>query len=111
MSNAAYSTQPLTEAWTSARPIPAGLRWNPAKVGMLAFLVSEVAFFSCLITTYVVFLRETQEGDPSPATVFRLPLVIFATGCLLTSSVTVHFAERAFKHGSRTVFVVAWLTT
>jgi cytochrome c oxidase subunit III len=111
MSDAAYSTQPLAEAWAGARPIPAALRYSPAKVGMLAFLLSEVAFFSTLITTYIVFLRETKQSDPSPEAVFHLPLVVFATGCLLTSSVTVHFAERAFTRGSRAMFSVLWLAT
>ena len=56
----------------------------PAKVGMLAFLLSEVAFFSTLITTYVVFLRETKGSVPSPKEVFHLPLVLAGTACLLS---------------------------
>jgi cytochrome c oxidase subunit 3/cytochrome o ubiquinol oxidase subunit 3 len=84
---------------------------SPAKVGMLAFLLSEVAFFSTLITTYVVFLRETKESNPSPHEVFHLPLVLVATACLLASSVTIHFAERAFGSGRRSGFLGWWLMT
>jgi cytochrome c oxidase subunit 3/cytochrome o ubiquinol oxidase subunit 3 len=84
------------------------LHLNTAKVGMLAFLVSEVAFFSALITTYIVFLRETKNASPSPAEVFHLPLVLVATACLLSSSVTVHFAERAFGRGNRAGFLGWW---
>ena len=85
----------------------ADFRLDPslAKVGMFAFLLSEVAFFSTLITTYVVFLRETKDSDPSPAEVFHLPLVLVGTACLLSSSVTIHFAERAFGRGRRAAFL------
>ena len=87
---------------------PSDLLINHVKVGMLAFLLSEVAFFSTLITTYIVFLQETKASDPSPAQVFRLPLVLFATLCLLSSSVTVHFAERGLRHGRRGQFLGLW---
>jgi cytochrome c oxidase subunit III len=78
------------------------------KVGMLAFLLSEVAFFSTLITTYIVFLRQTKEGTPSPAEVFHLPLVLAGTACLLSSSVTIHLAEKAMRRGNRTAFLCWW---
>jgi cytochrome c oxidase subunit 3/cytochrome o ubiquinol oxidase subunit 3 len=78
---------------------------------MLAFLLSEVAFFSTLITTYVVFLRETKDSVPSPKEVFHLPLVLAGTACLLSSSVTVHLADRAFGRGRRSAFLGWWLMT
>src|SRR5262245_57811266 len=83
---------------------------SPTKVGMLAFLLSEVAFFSALISTYVVFLRETKTSEPGPATVFAddMPLVLAATICLLASSVTIHLAERAMRRGSRESFLGFW---
>src|SRR5882757_1865216 len=76
---------------------PAALRFNHAKVGMLAFLLSEVAFFSTLITTYIVFLQQTKDSTPSPAVVFHLPMVLVGTACLLSSSITIHFAEAAMR--------------
>src|SRR5690349_5188723 len=81
---------------------------NPTKVGMLAFLLSEVAFFSTLITTYIVFLRETKESVPSPRDVFDLKMVLISTGCLLASSVTIHFAERAMRSANRAGFLALW---
>jgi cytochrome c oxidase subunit III len=90
---------------------PAPIHLSPAKVGMLAFLLSEVAFFSTLITTYVVFLRETKDSVPSPKEVFHLPLVLAGTACLLSSSVTVHLADRAFGRGRRSAFLGWWLMT
>jgi cytochrome c oxidase subunit 3/cytochrome o ubiquinol oxidase subunit 3 len=83
--------------------------WSPTKVGMLAFLLSEVAFFSALITTYIVFLRETIDNSvPKPAEVFHMPLVFASTGCLLFSSVTIHLADRAFRRGHRAGFLGWW---
>jgi cytochrome c oxidase subunit III len=88
--------------------VPATLRFNHVKVGMLAFLLSEVAFFSTLITTYIVFLQQTKDSNPSPAEVFHLPMVLIATACLLSSSLTIHLAEGAMRRGSRVIFLVLW---
>lgn len=104
MSNAENSI--ITDAATIE--VPSGLIKNHVKVGMLAFLLSEVAFFSTLITTYVVFLRETKDSVPSPATVFHLPLVLFATACLFSSSFTIHLAEKAMHRGERSGFLGWW---
>jgi cytochrome c oxidase subunit III len=92
----------------NAVEVPAALKFNHVKVGMLAFLLSEVAFFSTLITTYIVFLRETKASDPSAATVFHWPVVLVGTACLLSSSVTIHFAEVALRRGKRSVFLTLW---
>lgn len=75
---------------------------------MLAFLLSEVAFFGTLIMAYVYFLRQTRTGSPSPAEVFSLPLVLAGTACLLTSSVTIHLAEKALHAGARGRFLLLW---
>jgi cytochrome c oxidase subunit 3 len=109
MASSSYgSTQALADAWAETEVVPNELRYNPVKVGMLAFLLSEVAFFSTLITTYVVFLRTTKNSVPSPADVFNLPWVLAGTACLLSSSVTVHFAEHALRAGNRGKFLALW---
>ncbi len=77
--------------------------------GVLAFLTSEVAFFGTLIATYVSFLG-TRENGPTPA-VLSLPLVIGTTACLLSSSLTVHLAERALRNGKKSAFVPWWCAT
>jgi cytochrome c oxidase subunit 3/cytochrome o ubiquinol oxidase subunit 3 len=69
---------------------------------MISFLLSEVAFFGTLIVTYIAFMGQDTVG-PTPA-VLSLPLVIGTTICLLSSSGTVHMAERALRQaegGSR----------
>ena len=70
---------------------------------MLAFLLSEVAFFSTLITTYIVFLRETKASVPSPREVFHLPLVLAGTACLLSSAASrcIWRKERSAAAGDR----------
>jgi cytochrome c oxidase subunit 3/cytochrome o ubiquinol oxidase subunit 3 len=76
---------------------------------MIAFLVSEVAFFSTLIVAYLAFLGADQSG-PTPQ-VLNLPLVIGTTICLLSSSVTVHQADKALRSGSRSDFIRWWSAT
>jgi cytochrome c oxidase subunit 3 len=80
----------------------------PAKVGMLVFLFSEVAFFGTLIMAYVYFLNQTTHGEPNPSQVFRLPMVLAASVCLLASSATIHLAERALGRGSHRRFLTWW---
>jgi cytochrome c oxidase subunit 3/cytochrome o ubiquinol oxidase subunit 3 len=78
--------------------------------GMLSFLGSEVAFFSTLIMTYIAYLGQDRDG-PTPGQVLRLGLVSVTTLCLLTSSLTVHMAERSLRHGGEGVFRLWWSAT
>lgn len=76
---------------------------------MLAFLLSEVAFFSTLIVTYLTYMGKDVSG-PTPA-VLTLPLVIGTTACLLSSSGTAHLAELALHRGALGRFVLFWSAT
>jgi cytochrome c oxidase subunit III len=80
----------------------------PAKAGMIAFLVSEAAFFGTLIMSYVYFLSQTLAGDPKPSEVFYLPTVIAASACLFSSSATIHLAERALRRDRHKAFLLLW---
>jgi cytochrome c oxidase subunit 3 len=82
---------------------------TPSQWGMIAFLVSEVAFFSTLIVVYLAYLGADQSG-PTPA-VLSLPLVIATTICLLSSSATIHLAEKSLRLGSRSAFLIWWSAT
>jgi cytochrome c oxidase subunit 3 len=86
----------------------AGEPLAPAKVGMLVFIASEVAFFSTLITAYVYFLRQTVHGDPSPSQVFHWPIVLTASACLFSSSATIHLAGLALRRGAQRAFLAWW---
>jgi len=81
---------------------------SPVKVGMLTFLASEVAFFGTLIMAYVYFLRQTTHGEPNPSQVFRMPLVLAASACLFSSSVTILLAERALGRDALRAFLGWW---
>jgi cytochrome c oxidase subunit 3 len=88
---------------------------SAAQWGMIAFLVSEAAFFSTLVMVYLVFIgADTQpggRGGPTPAEVLSMRLVIITTICLLSSSATIHFAERALRQGSEIGFRIWWMLT
>jgi cytochrome c oxidase subunit III len=90
--------------------VPDSVRPDGHKVGMIAFFASETAFFSTLIVTYLIFLGRNTVG-PTPDEVFSMPLAIVNTLCLLSSSVTVHFAERSLRAGNRAGFLLLWLVT
>jgi cytochrome c oxidase subunit 3/cytochrome o ubiquinol oxidase subunit 3 len=93
-------------------PAPEKRLLVPAKVGMLAFLVSEVAFFSTLIMTYVYYLGTGQIRGSTPGPqVLTWDLVIPGTICLLLSSGTVHFAEASLHKGNRSLFLLLWGAT
>lgn len=81
------------------------------KVGMICFLISEAAFFSTLLMGYIYFLRQTIASDPGPNQVFHMPLVLAATACLLSSSLTVHLADLALRRGARGRFLALWAAT
>jgi cytochrome c oxidase subunit 3/cytochrome o ubiquinol oxidase subunit 3 len=83
---------------------------SPAQWGVLSFLVSEVALFSTLIVVYVFYLGKNVV-DPTPAQALRLSLVICTTLCLLSSSGTIHVAEKALHRGSQVGFLLWWAAT
>ncbi len=89
--------------------IPQERRLSTYQAGMIAFLLSEVAFFSTLIVTYIIYLGKDATG-PTPA-VLSLRLVIGTTICLLSSSGTIHMAERSLHGGSRSGFFRWWSAT
>jgi cytochrome c oxidase subunit 3 len=83
---------------------------SPQEWGMVAFLLSEVAFFSTLIVTYLTYMDKSLSG-PTPKDALTLPLVIGTTTCLLLSSGTVHLAEMAMHRGAVGRFAMFWSAT
>jgi cytochrome c oxidase subunit 3 len=75
------------------------------KVGMAALIVTETALFSVFVAAYVFYMGKSLKG-PTPKDVLTLP--IWATVCLLSSSITVEIAVRALVRGAVGVFRV-WL--
>lgn len=81
---------------------------SPAQIGMIAFLVSEVAFFSTLIVAYLTFLGKDKVG-PTPAEALSLPIALISSVFLLSSSGTFYLAERALHAGNARLFHT-WLS-
>ena len=67
-------------------------------VGMTCLIVAEAAIFIIFVVAYVYYIGKSLTG-PSPHDVLTLP--IFTTVCLLSSSLTVHFAVSSLHHGRR----------
>jgi cytochrome c oxidase subunit III len=100
-----------TAAATHAIATPDGRALSTAQYGLLSFLVSEVPLFGTLIVTYIFYLGRDVMGGPTPASALKLPLVLGMTACLLGSSATIHFAERALRRGSDGRFPLLWAAT
>jgi cytochrome c oxidase subunit 3 len=69
-------------------------------LAMLLFLGSESIFFACLIAAYVYYTGASPNGPNAKSVLDPLKTGIY-TICLLSSSVTVYFAERAQRKGKK----------
>jgi cytochrome c oxidase subunit 3/cytochrome o ubiquinol oxidase subunit 3 len=87
------------------------LSWNlPARgpVGMYCLIAAEVAIFTIFVIAYIFYIGKSLSG-PQPQDVLHLP--IFLTVCLLSSSLTIHFAARLLRSGRIISFGLWWLLT
>jgi cytochrome c oxidase subunit 3 len=96
----------------SAIPIPAEPRadqpWvTPSRgvVGMACLILAESAIFVIFVVAYIYYIGKSLTG-PTPRQVLELP--IFGTVCLLSSSITIHYAVAALRKNARSAFLV-WL--
>lgn len=78
------------------------------KVGVIGLILTESALFTIFVTAYLFYIGKSAFG-PSPDQVLELP--ILATVCLLSSSLTIVFAERSFRRGNAWGFRIWWLIT
>jgi cytochrome c oxidase subunit III len=78
------------------------------RVGMCCLIAAEAAIFTIFVVAYLFYVGKSVAG-PKPADVLRLP--VFATICLLSSSLTVHAGVGALKNGNVRGFARWWLTT
>jgi cytochrome c oxidase subunit III len=77
-------------------------------VGVIFLIVTETALFSIFVMAYLVYIGRSVNG-PYPKDVLELP--VFSSICLLSSSLTVVFAERALEHHRLGRFKLWWLIT
>jgi len=78
------------------------------KVGMACLIFAESAIFTIFVVAYLFYVGKSLTG-PTPREVLETP--IFYTICLLSSSLTIHFAGKLLERGKRGAFLLSWLLT
>jgi len=90
---------------------PPELEWKlPARgrAGMYALIAAEAAIFTIFVVAYLFYIGKSLAG-PMPRDVLSPP--IFYTVCLLSSSLTIHFAVKSLRGGNLRTFGAWWLLT
>jgi cytochrome c oxidase subunit III len=78
------------------------------KVAMASLILAESAIFTIFVVAYLFYLGKSITG-PTPREVLETP--IFYTICLLSSSLTIHFAAKFLARGIGFAFLGLWLLT
>jgi len=95
-------TTPFSEA-SAAWKLP-----YRGKVGMACLIIAEAAIFTIFVVAYIYYVGKSLSG-PTPGKVLETP--IFYTICLLSSSLTIHFAGKLLERGRQGAFLLSWLLT
>jgi cytochrome c oxidase subunit 3/cytochrome o ubiquinol oxidase subunit 3 len=74
---------------------------------MFCLITAEAAIFTIFVVAYLFYVGKSISG-PMPD-VLEVP--VFSTICLLSSSLTIHFAESALERGKLALFKVLWFVT
>jgi len=85
--------------------------WNlpsSRKVAIVCLILTETGLFSIFVAAYLFYLGKSLTG-PTPREVLETPII--PTICLLGSSVTIMFAERALRRENRRRFQLWWSIT
>jgi cytochrome c oxidase subunit III len=77
------------------------------RVGMYSLIAAEAAIFVILVVAYLFYVGKSVSG-PTPAI---LSLPVFISVCLLSSSLSIHFAVSALRGGKLQAFFGWWLLT
>jgi cytochrome c oxidase subunit III len=80
----------------TAEPAAESHAWR-GRVGVIGLLIAETSLFGVFVVAYLFYVGKSVNG-PYPRDV--LPLPIFNTVCLLSSSVTVALAIRSLRSGA-----------
>jgi cytochrome c oxidase subunit 3/cytochrome o ubiquinol oxidase subunit 3 len=78
------------------------------KVGMAGLIIAESAIFTIFVVAYLFYVGKSLSG-PTPGEVLETP--IFFTICLLSSSLSIHFAAKSLERGNRRAFLGSWVLT
>jgi cytochrome c oxidase subunit III len=77
-------------------------------VGMACLIIAESAIFTIFVVAYLFYIGKSLTG-PTPHEVLEVP--IFFTICLLSSSLTIHYAGKFLQRGKRGAFLSLWSLT
>jgi cytochrome c oxidase subunit 3 len=77
-------------------------------VGMYCLIAAETAIFTIFVVAYIFYIGKSVSG-PQPKDVLTVP--IFYTICLLSSSLTIHFALMSLKKDNVRSFGLWWFLT
>jgi cytochrome c oxidase subunit III len=91
----------------AGNPVPWKLPYR-GRVGMASLIIAESAIFTIFVVAYLFYIGKSLAG-PTPRDVLETP--IFYTICLLSSSLTIHFAGKFLERGKRGAFLGLWLFT
>lgn len=86
-------------------------RWelpSRGRVGMISLIVAESAIFAIFIAAYIFYIGKNLDG-PTPRQILRIPII--TTTCLLSSSLTMHWAIAALRNSRLGLFKLSWLAT
>ena len=75
---------------------------------MAGLIIAESAIFTIFVVAYLFYLGKSLTG-PTPRDVLEVP--IFYTICLLSSSLTIHFAGRSLGRDRPGAFLGLWFLT
>jgi cytochrome c oxidase subunit 3/cytochrome o ubiquinol oxidase subunit 3 len=99
MSAAAISVSEIQQPWS----LP-----YRGKVAMAGLIIAESAIFTIFVIAYLFYIGKSLTG-PTPREVLETP--IFYTICLLSSSLTIHYAGKSLQNGKRVAFLSLWSLT
>ena len=91
-------------------------RVEPQLLGMLLFIISEIMVFGAFFTAYF-FIRVVHSGEPPPHWFpiqgHELPKAVAGvnTAILLSSSITMHWAQTGIKKGNHFALKAGMFTT
>src|SRR5215475_7900512 len=78
------------------------------KVAMAGLIIAESAIFTIFVIAYLFYIGKSLTG-PTPREVLETP--IFYTICLLSSSLTIHYAGKFLQRGEHGPFLSLWSLT
>ena len=95
-------------ALTISQPTQPWVLPDRGKVAMAALIIAESAIFTIFVVAYLFYAGKSLSG-PTPGQLLETP--VFYTICLLSSSVTIHLAERLLERGKQRAFLSLWFLT